>query len=84
MNWMLGVWYSTAMNDDDRISVGEPVATPCTPLPNRGAPPWLRSTKRIRENTLALELARLDELQETFYAHALEGVSSVAPWSPRS
>jgi len=28
---------------------------------------------KIRRHTLALELARLDELQETFYARALEG-----------
>jgi hypothetical protein len=28
---------------------------------------------KIRKHTLALELARLDELQETFYARALEG-----------
>ena len=28
---------------------------------------------KIRRQTLALELARLDELQETFYARALEG-----------
>lgn len=28
---------------------------------------------KIRKNALALELARLDELQETFYARALEG-----------
>ena len=28
---------------------------------------------KVRRHTLALELARLDELQETFYARALEG-----------
>ena len=28
---------------------------------------------KVRKHTLALELARLDELQETFYARALEG-----------
>jgi hypothetical protein len=28
---------------------------------------------KMRRDTLALELARLDELQETFYARALEG-----------
>jgi hypothetical protein len=28
---------------------------------------------KIRRHTLALELARLDELQETFYARAFEG-----------
>jgi len=28
---------------------------------------------KTRKHTLALELARLDELQETFYARALEG-----------
>ncbi len=28
---------------------------------------------KIRKTTLALELARLDQLQETFYARALEG-----------
>src|SRR5215831_13761352 len=28
---------------------------------------------KARKHTLALELARLDELQETFYARALEG-----------
>lgn len=36
---------------------------------------------KTRKHTLALELARLDELQETFYARALEGVYSVARWS---
>src|SRR5262245_42010046 len=29
--------------------------------------------EKTRKHTLALELARLDELQETFYARALEG-----------
>jgi hypothetical protein len=28
---------------------------------------------KVRKHTLALELARLDELQQTFYARALEG-----------
>jgi hypothetical protein len=28
---------------------------------------------KMRRDTLALELARLDELQETFYARALDG-----------
>ena len=28
---------------------------------------------KVRRHTVALELARLDELQETFYARALEG-----------
>jgi hypothetical protein len=32
---------------------------------------------RVRKHTLALELARLDELQETFYARAMEGTCSV-------
>jgi hypothetical protein len=36
---------------------------------------WAASTidDKIRKTTLALELARLDELQETFYARAREG-----------
>jgi hypothetical protein len=36
---------------------------------------WTASTidDKIRKNTLALELARLDGLQEVFYQHALEG-----------
>jgi hypothetical protein len=36
---------------------------------------WADSTitDKTRKHTLALELARLDELQETFYARALEG-----------
>lgn len=32
-----------------------------------------RSTTRFRKRTLALELARLDELQEVFHARALQG-----------
>jgi transposase-like protein len=34
---------------------------------------------KTRKHTLALELARLDELQETFYARALEGDVACSP-----
>jgi len=40
--------------------------------PNRGFTETTIDDK-TRKHTLALELARLDELQETFYARALEG-----------
>jgi hypothetical protein len=42
---------------------------------NEGIDRWAATSidDKIRKNTLALELARLDELQETFYARAREG-----------
>src|SRR5215471_16364515 len=60
-------------------------AAPRALLPRRRPQPWPRVNKaldhftettiddKVRRHTLALELARLDELQETFYARALEG-----------
>jgi hypothetical protein len=41
-----------------------------------------RSADMIRKNTPAL--ARLDELQETFYARALDGDVECAAFAPRS
>jgi hypothetical protein len=35
---------------------------------------------KVRRHTLALELARLDGLQETFYARALEGAGGLERW----
>jgi hypothetical protein len=78
----LAVWYIAGMNDDttfrQRIAgrsvrafakaVGRSVAQI-----NEAIDRWAESaTDKIRKHTLA-ELARLDELQETFYARALEG-----------
>jgi len=42
---------------------------------NKGLDRFTETTidDKVRKHTLALELARLDELQETFYTRALEG-----------
>jgi hypothetical protein len=72
------------MNDDEiirqRISgrsaraIAKAQATTVTEV-NKALDRFTETTidDKVRRHTLALELARLDELQETFYARALEG-----------
>lgn len=71
------------MNDDDKI-IRQRIAGHCvrdiaktrgkSVSANEAIDRWAASAiDKTRKTTLALALARLDELQETFYARALEG-----------
>jgi hypothetical protein len=61
--------------DDCARAVAQALATTTVTEVNKALDRFTETTidDKIRKHTLALELARLDELQGTFYARALEG-----------
>src|SRR5262249_52751542 len=87
-------WYIAEMNDDEivqqRVSgrSARAIARAHGITPAEVSKVLDRFTEttiddKTRKHTLALELARLDELQETFYARALEGDGAAGALIPK-